>query len=103
MKGGARLRVSVVAFRADTRPENPGAYCRRLVAMQYPGVTAAIERFYVQGSGDGPLEDAGEAYRIYRNAVARNELPDLGTQYESYLGPGPDGFSVTALFFTTKR
>jgi hypothetical protein len=102
MKNGARLRLSVVAFRAGTRPENPGAYCRRLVAMRYPGAPVTIERFYVQGSGE-PLEDVGEAYELYRSAVAKNELPDLGTRYESYRGPGPDRFSVTAIFFTSKR
>jgi hypothetical protein len=103
IRGSTELRVSVVAFRADTRPENPGAYCRRLVAMQYPGAKVTIERFYVQGSGEGLVEDVGEAYRRYRDAVTRNEIPDLGTGYESYRGPGPDRFPVTALFFASTR
>ncbi len=103
MKDGTRLRVSVVAFRADTQPKNPGAYCRRLVAMQYPGATVTIERFSVQGAGEAPVEDVGKAYQRYRDAVARRELPDLGAGYESYHGPGPDRIPVTALFFTSER
>jgi hypothetical protein len=102
MNSGARLRVSVVAFRAELQSENPGAYCRRLVAMSYPGKTVTIERFYVQGLRV-PVESAEDAYRRYVSEVARNELPDLGTQYESYSGPGPDRIPVTALFFTAPR
>ena len=102
MKGGARLRVSVVAFRTGTPPEDQGAYCRRLVEMRYPGVTVAIERFYIQGS-DRPLDDAERAYQLYRSAVSKNKLPDLGTSYESYHGLGPDRFPVTALFFPADR
>jgi hypothetical protein len=95
----ARLRVSVVAFRAELRMENPGAYCRRLVAMLYPDKTVAIERFYVQGL-HLPVESEEDAFRRYRSEVARNELPDLGPQYESYSGPGPDHVPVTALIFS---
>ncbi len=102
IKSGARPRVSVVAFRAELRSENPGAYCRRLVAMSYPGKTVTIERFYVQGLRV-PVESAEDAYRRYLNEVARNELPDLGTQYEWYSGPGPDRVPVTALFFTSEH
>ena len=101
LKSGARQRVSVVAFRGELRSEDPIAYCRRLVAMLYPGKTVTIERFYVQGL-HVPLESAEDAYRLYLNAVARNELPDLGTQYESYCGPGPDRIPVTALLFTSE-
>jgi hypothetical protein len=101
MKSGARLKVSVVAFRAELRSENPGAYCRRLVAMSYPGKTVTIERFYVQGL-HLPVESAEDAYRRYQSEVARNELPDLGPQPESYSGPGPDGVPVTALFFVSE-
>jgi hypothetical protein len=99
MNSGARLRVSVVAFRAELRSENPGAYCRRLVAMAYPDKTVTIERFYVQGLRL-PVESAEDAYRRYQSEVARNELPDLGTQYEWYSGPGPDRVPVTALIFS---
>lgn len=95
---GAKLRVSIVAFRAELQSENPGAYCRRLVAMLYPGKTVAIERFYVQGL-HVPVESDDDAYRRYQSEVARNELPDLGPQYESYSGPGPDQVPVTALIF----
>jgi hypothetical protein len=101
MNSGARLRVSVVAFRAELRSENPGAYCRRLVAMAYPDKSVTIERFYVQGLRL-PVESAEDAYRRYQSEVARNELPDLGTQYEWYSGPGPDRVPVTALFFTSE-
>ena len=30
------------------------------------------------------------------------EVPDFGTQYESYSGPGPDRIPVTALFFAAR-
>ncbi len=102
MKSNAGLKVSIVAFRGELRSENPVAYCRRLVAMLYPGKTVTIERFYVQGL-HVPVGSAEDAYRLYSDAVARNELPDLGKQYESYCGPGPDRISVTALFFPSKR
>jgi hypothetical protein len=98
VKNDAGLKLSIVAFRGELRSENPGAYCRRLVAILYPGKTVTIERFYVQGS-DKPLVDVGGAYQLYRDAVVRNELPDLGTQYDSFQGKGPDGRTVTALFF----
>ena len=104
MKRGAQLKVSVVAYRAGPQPENPATYCRRLVAMRYPGTKVAIDRFYMQGTGDEDLmESAEQAYYLYREAVAKNEIPDLGTGYESYRGPGPDRLSVTALFFTSER
>jgi len=96
---GAKLRVSIVAFRAELQSENPGAYCRRLIAMLYPDRTVAIERFYVQGL-HVPVESDDDAYRRYQSEVARNELPDLGPQYESYSGPGPDQVPVTALIFS---
>jgi hypothetical protein len=98
-QSGARLKVSVVAFRAELQTENPGAYCRRLVAMLYPDKTVAIERFYVQGL-HLPVESAEDAYRRYQSEVARNELPNLGPQYETYSGPGPDHVAVTALIFS---
>jgi hypothetical protein len=100
-KSGAKLKVSVVAFRAELRSENPGAYCRRLVAMLYPGKTVTIERFYVQGLRI-PVESTEDAYRRYQSEVARKGLPDLGTQPESYSGPGPDRIPVTALFFNSE-
>jgi hypothetical protein len=99
LKSDARQRFSIVAFRGELRMENPGAYCRRLAAMLYAGKTVTIERFYVQGL-HAPMESADDAYRLYLDAVARNELPDLGMQYESYCGPGPDRVPVTALFFS---
>jgi hypothetical protein len=99
--GKAILRVSVVAFREELQLENPGAYCRRLVAMLYPDETVTIEHFYVQGL-HVPVESADEAYRRYLGDVARNELPDLGTHYESYCGPGPDRVQVSALLFTSE-
>jgi len=98
-KGDSRLRVSVVAYRGELQLSDPATYCRRLVSMLYPGRTVIIERFYVQGL-HVPLESAENAYQSYRNAVASSELPDLGTQYESYCGPGPDRVPVTALFFS---
>jgi len=99
MQSGARLKVSVVAFRGELRTENPGTYCRRLVAMAYPDKTVTIERFYVQGL-HLPVESAEDAYQRYQGEVGSNELPNLGTQYESYCGPGPDGVPVAALFFS---
>jgi hypothetical protein len=98
-KNNTKLKVSIVAFRGELQSDNPGVYCRRLVALLYPGKTVTIERFYVQGL-HVPLESAEDAYHLYLGAVARNELPDLGAQYESYCGPGPDRVPVTALFFT---
>ncbi|MBM3331106.1 hypothetical protein FJY68_04540 [candidate division WOR-3 bacterium] len=98
-KGGTVLRVSVVAFREELQLEEPAAYCRRLVAMAYPNETVTIERFYVQGLRV-PVESADEAYRRYLGDVARKEILDLGTHYESYCGPGPDRVEVAALFFS---
>ena len=99
-RGGARLRVSIVAYRGEPQLPDPAAYCRRLVAMLYPGKTVTIERFFVQGL-HLPTESPEDAYQRYQGAVARNELPDLGAEYESYCGPGPDHIPVTALFFST--
>jgi hypothetical protein len=98
-KRGVMLRVSVVAYRGELQLEDPATYCRRLVAMLYPGKTVTIERFYVQGL-HVPVESAEDAYLYYRNSVATNELPDLGKEYESYCGPGPDRIPITALFFS---
>jgi hypothetical protein len=97
-KSGTRLRISIVAYRGELQLDDPAAYCRRLVTILYPGKTVTIERFYVQGL-HLPAESAEEAYRSYRESVASNELPDLGTEYESFCGPGPDHIPVTALFF----
>lgn len=97
-KTDARLRVSIVAYRGELELADPATYCRRLVAMLYPGKMVTIERFYVQGS-HLPVESADDAYRRYDRAVARNELPDLGKQCESYCGSGPDRIPVAAIFF----
>jgi len=98
-KSGTRLSVSIVAHRGELQLPDPATYCRRLTAMLYPGKTVTIERFYVQGL-HLPPESAEDACRLYRDYVASNELPDLGTEYESYCGPGPDRVPVTALFFS---
>jgi len=105
-KLGTDLRLSMVAFRWYAEPIlDPAGYCRRLVAMKYPGVQVTIDRFSVTPAGDdeAPIPDAELAYRQYRHAVEKGELPELGTRYESYQGPGPDHVPVTALFFTSKR
>jgi hypothetical protein len=93
------LRTSVVAYRGEVQLDDPATYCRRLVSMLYPDKTVTIDRFFVQGLHLN-VESAEEAYRRYRESVASNELPDLGTEYESYCGPGPDHVQVTALFFS---
>jgi len=98
-QSGDRLRISIVAYRGELQLEDPATYCRRLVATLYPGKTVTIERFFVQGLHLEP-ESAEDAYRSYRESVASKELPDLGTEYESYRGPGPDRVPVTALFFS---
>jgi len=100
MAEGAKLRVSIVAYRWGRRPADPAAYCRRLAAMQYKGATVSIDRFFVQEAGESPEMSATGAYADYRAAVTRGELPDLGPRYESYSGPGPDRSHVTALFFS---
>jgi hypothetical protein len=98
-ESGARLRVSMVAYRAELRLENPGACCRRLVATLYPNRAVTIERFYVQGLRV-PVESMEDAFRLYQSEMARNELPDLGPEPESYSGHGPDQIPVTALIFS---
>jgi hypothetical protein len=98
-KDGERLNVSIVAFRGEPGMSDPAAYCRRLMAMLYPGKAVVIKRFYVQGL-HLPVESAEDAYQRYQSEVARNGLPDLGTEYESYSGPGPDHVQVTALIFS---
>ncbi|MBN2464905.1 hypothetical protein JXD38_04700 [candidate division WOR-3 bacterium] len=98
-KRDAGSGISVVAYRGELQVSDPATYCRRLVSMLYPGRTVTIERFYVQGLHI-PVESAEDAYQHYRNAVASSELPDLGTEHESYCGPGPDRIPVTALFFS---
>jgi len=103
MASGAKLRVSIVAYRWGRRPADPATYCRRLAAMQYKGATIAIDHFFVQETGESPEMSATGAYADYRAAVTRGEIPDLGTRYESYIGPGPDRNHVTALFFTSER
>jgi hypothetical protein len=97
-----RLRVFIVAYRGELRLADPTTYCRRLVAMLYPGKAVTLEQFYVQGL-HLPPECAEDAYRRYRESVASNELPDLGLEYESYCGPGPDRVPVTALIFSADR
>jgi hypothetical protein len=106
LKLGTELRLSVVAFRWYAEPiSDPAGYCRRLVAMKYPGVRVTIDRFSVTpaGNDEAPIPGAERAYRQYRNAVERGELPELGMRYESYQGPGPDRVPVTVLFFTSER
>ena len=106
MKLGTEIRLSVVAFRWYAEPiSGPAGYCRRLVAMKYPGVRVTIDHFSVTpaGSDESPIPDAELAYRQYRHAVEKGELPELGVRYESYHGPGPDRAPVTALFFPTSR
>lgn len=90
-------RVAVVAFRqAETQPAEPGLFFERLVGRKLPSAKVGPVLLYLVDS----LPGLDEAFARYQAAVAAGELPDLGEEYEYFLGShGSDWHKVLALFF----
>lgn len=94
-------RAAVVAFRqARTPPPAPDYYWRELVHRKLPGAQVGRTFFFLVRR----LPTAEEAYRRYRDAVARGELPELGTEHELFRGNhGSDWKPVVALLFADEE
>lgn len=90
--------LSVVAFPVARRmPANSAIYCRRLVTLKYRGIRKQVQNFFVHPV-TGQLT-AEQSFQLYRELVGKGQMPDLGQEYESYAGRGPEQDTVTALFF----
>jgi hypothetical protein len=103
VRNAAAAEITIVAFilAEPTEPVNPGLYARRLVGLKYPGETRSVANIYVRHIRAKPEgETASGAFESYRQSVQSGELPDLGDKYDSFEGKGPDGWPVTALFFS---
>ncbi len=98
--------LTIIAFRCSGESEagDLAAYARRLASIKYHGETRPIARVHirqVQANFEGVSVEL--AYRMYRDAVAAGEIPDLGEEYETYSGLGPDRRPVIALFFPARQ
>jgi len=96
--------LTVLVFIPTGTPEPPDTarYARRLTGTRYPGESRRLADVYVRRLRPDSLT-VPIAYQTYRNAVGSGELPDLGTEPDSYSGPGPDRRSVGALFFANRE
>jgi hypothetical protein len=89
--------VAVVAFvGAPAARTSPERYCRRLVALKYEKAPV-LRQSYVRPAGDDLSVE--QAFEAYRQRVQSGDLPEMGSEYESYTGIGPDRKKVVALFF----
>jgi len=97
---GLGTGLTVIAFPHETKsPDQPERYCRRLVAFKYGEAGQTVSQFYIRPvNEDLSVEQAGN---LYRSFVQSGALPDLGSTYETWQGPGPDHQPVVALFFRT--
>lgn len=90
--------INVVAFPVARRaPANPATYCRRLVTLKYQRARKQVESFFVLPVPDRLTPE--QAFKQYRELADSGRLPDLGQDFESYSGRGPEQDTVTALFF----
>jgi len=94
--------LTILAFRPAGTPAlaNPGRYARKLAGLRYPGEARRVAgiRFRQVRAGPEGLS-VQSAYQAYRDAVKSGDVPDLGTECDSFAGRGPDRVPVTALFF----
>jgi hypothetical protein len=102
VKAASGPAVSVVAFVRDSSLDLHSApaiatFSRRLVLLKYGERKTRLARFYVQPVPDTLSPE--QALNRYRALVNSRELPDLGTECDTYSGPGPSRAPVTALFF----
>ena len=90
-------RVSVVVFDLMSRTPLGDAmgFCRNVLDRKYPA--SDLDRYYVVGFLDDLTPD--EALAAYKDHVRAGRLPDLGRQFDTFKGGGPQGRRVVALFF----
>ncbi|MCX6840727.1 MAG: hypothetical protein NTX53_00290 [candidate division WOR-3 bacterium] len=102
--GGAELSIVAFVIAEPTEPKNPALYARRLVTLKYPGESRSVANIYIRHVSARPGSTAvSGAVESYKESVRAGELPDLGVEYDSFQGKGPDGWPVTALFFPADR
>ena len=102
--GGTKLSIVAFVTAEPTEPKNPALYARRLVTLKYPGESRSVANIYIRHVGAGPGGTAvSGAVESYEESVRAGELPDLGAEFDSFQGKGPDGRPVTALFFAADR
>ena len=98
-----RQKLAVIAYTTARAPSRPAQYCRQLVQLQYPaGTSDTAPRYECWKSCvktvPQPLTP-DQAYLRYQQAVRDHQLPDYGSNCQTYTGPGPDRRQVTALYF----
>ena len=99
-KGEPVPEVSVVAFPVMAQaPENPALYCRRLVLLKYRRQRKKVATFYVKTVKE-PLT-AEQAFALYQESARKGDVPDFGSQHESFSGLDPERNWVVALYFPT--
>ena len=92
-------RVSIMAFRAAEGPIEHGIYFDWLLTRQFPG--RKVDAAYL-GSVESVITTQ-DARGRYLEGLAAGFLPDLGELCGSWVGSGPDGVAVTALFFVPEE
>ncbi len=102
--GGTKLSIVAFVTAEPTEPKNPALYARRLVSLKYPGEPRSVANIYIRHVRAEPEGIAvSGAVESYRESVRAGKLPDLGVEFDSFQGKGPDGRPVTALFFPADR
>lgn len=89
--------VAVLAFQMFSMapPSNPREICAYLLKRRHP--KAQLGKFYMVGRVDSIVPD--EALAQYQEYVRLGQLPDLGTQFDNYIGKDNSGKQVAVLLF----
>jgi hypothetical protein len=89
--------VAVLAFQMFSMapPSNPREICSDLLKRRHP--KAWLGQFYMVGRVDSIAPD--EALAQYREYVRIGQLPDLGTQFDSYTEKDISGKQIAILLF----
>jgi len=89
--------LSIVLFRlrSNQPPPDDKSYCRKVLAKKFPKVD--MKSNYIIGFANDL--STWKAFALYQELVRKGQLPDLGSQVDSFEGLGPDGANIVALFF----
>jgi len=69
--------------------------------LKYGRAGYRVAQLHVMLVDSAPAPD--QATRLYQDAVAKGELSDMGTDFDTFSGSGPEGEPVFALYFPVRQ
>jgi ankyrin repeat protein len=99
-ESGPGLRVGVLVLReGEYPPADERHYCRDVARLKYGRTPDHLEAAWCVGLRPGVGLDYAYALGIYARLRETGRLPDLGDLKDHFVGDGPDGRRIVALFF----